>query len=72
MKVNREYLNKIILERTGETKISHACLKMGREIGVKASCVNNFRLYCIPNEENLIKILRYLNCDLRILFNIEK
>ncbi|MDU4750285.1 MAG: hypothetical protein E6X86_04575 [Clostridium butyricum] len=72
MKINREYLNKVLLKRTGESKISHACIKVAQETGVKASCVNNFRHYCVPTEENLIKILRYLKCDLDVLFNIKK
>lgn len=64
LSINREYLKTILKKHAGEKGIIKACKSLGESIGIDWMIVYNFTKHSLPNEENLIKILRALKSDL--------
>lgn len=68
--INREYIRQVIIKHTGDERIRSACAKLSEQTNIPEYVIYNFTRASVPREKDLIKLIKVLGLDLKILFNI--
>lgn len=68
--INREYIKQAIIKHSGDERIKSACSKLSEQTGIAEYVIYNFTRASVPREKDLIKLIKILGLDLKILFNI--
>ena len=68
--IDRNYLKNVICEISNCSSVLSGCKKIQNIYGIPYYILYNFTKSCLPEEKNLLLIIKYLNLDLNKLFVI--